>query len=104
MSRVFVRGAIGFRTKNGLRNCTGTVVSTGQVQNEPPPPSALAVESKAKYPPILDLSRLAKYERKRVEWENDVKKLKTVEEKLIKVNMPRFDIAVLCRCLFLGSL
>ena len=104
MSRVFVRGAIGFRTKNGVRSCTGTVVSTGQVQTEPPPPSALVVESKAKYPPILDLSRLAKNERKRVEWEEEVKKLTTVEEKLIKINMPRFDVVVRCQCLFLGCL
>lgn len=42
------------------------------------------------YPPILDLSYKAKVKRKNEEWHNKIKKLETVEEKLIGINMPRY--------------
>lgn len=42
------------------------------------------------YPPILDLSKKAEAERRKVAWHNEVKKLNTIEEKLLKVNMPYY--------------
>lgn len=42
------------------------------------------------YPKILDLSRQACKERKKIAWHEEVKKLNTIEEKLIKVNMPKY--------------
>lgn len=42
------------------------------------------------YPSILDLSYEAKLKRKNEEWHNKIKKLETVEEKLIGINMPRY--------------
>lgn len=42
------------------------------------------------YPPILDLSKKAKQIREKIAWHNEVKNLKTIEEKLIKVNMPYY--------------
>lgn len=45
---------------------------------------------KAEYPPIVDLSEAAVKERKKIAWHNQVKNLNTIEEKLIKVNMPYY--------------
>lgn len=42
------------------------------------------------YPPILDRSRSAVAEREKIAWHEAVKNVKTVEEKLIKVNMPAY--------------
>lgn len=42
------------------------------------------------YPEILNNSIKSKEIRKKMVWHEDIKKLKTVEEKLIKVNMPRY--------------
>lgn len=43
-----------------------------------------------KYPPIVDNSKEARLERKKIEWHEEVKMVKTIEEKLIKVNMPAY--------------
>lgn len=45
---------------------------------------------KAAYPPILDRSKKAVIERAKIEWHEAVKNVKTVEGKLIKVNMPAY--------------
>lgn len=45
---------------------------------------------KVEYPPILDRSRKAAQEREKIAWHEAVKNVKTVEEKLIKVNMPAY--------------
>lgn len=42
------------------------------------------------YPEILDLNRDAVRVRKRLAWHEEVKEVKTIEEKLIKVNMPKY--------------
>lgn len=42
------------------------------------------------YPPILDMSKKAKLLREEIAWHEEVKKLNTIEEKLIKVNMPKY--------------
>lgn len=42
------------------------------------------------YPPIQDISPLGNFKRYHENWHNQVKELKTVEEKMIKINMPRF--------------
>lgn len=42
------------------------------------------------YPPILDLGYKAKKERERLQWHEKIKCLKTVEEKLFAINMPRY--------------
>ncbi|XP_012281803.1 28S ribosomal protein S30, mitochondrial [Orussus abietinus] len=42
------------------------------------------------YPPILDVSYLAQKQRQREQAANEVKVIKTVEEKLFKLNIPRY--------------
>ncbi|KAJ4433110.1 large ribosomal subunit protein mL65 [Periplaneta americana] len=42
------------------------------------------------YPPILDTSYEARKRREKSEWHEQIKSLKTVEEKLMKINMPRY--------------
>lgn len=44
----------------------------------------------AEYPPILDLSPKAVAEREKLAWHAAVKDLNTIEEKLLKVNMPYY--------------
>lgn len=46
--------------------------------------------SEPQYPEILDLSRKARKEREQIAWHDEVKKVTTVEGKLLKVNMPRY--------------
>lgn len=45
---------------------------------------------KVEYPPILDPSKAAVAEREKLAWHEQVKKCSTIEEKLIKVNMPAY--------------
>lgn len=47
-------------------------------------------EKKVDYPPILEMSRKAVKDREKMAWHEEVKKLNTIEEKLIKVNMPAY--------------
>lgn len=48
-------------------------------------------ESKGpEYPPIHDLSPKGKMLTKREDWAKAVQRLRTVEEKMIKINMPRY--------------
>lgn len=42
------------------------------------------------YPPIEDLSWNAKKKRKRQVWYDKIKSLKTIEEKLLELNMPKY--------------
>lgn len=42
------------------------------------------------YPPILDDSKKAVSDREKIAWHEEVKKIKTIEEKLIKVNIPAY--------------
>lgn len=42
------------------------------------------------YPPIVDWSYKANQSRKRLSWHEKIKCLKTVEEKLFAINMPRY--------------
>ncbi|PSN41370.1 hypothetical protein C0J52_19119 [Blattella germanica] len=44
----------------------------------------------AEYPPILDTSYKERMRRKFIQWHEDVKSLNTVEEKLMKINMPKY--------------
>lgn len=46
--------------------------------------------STPEYPPILDLSPKSKKERKTVEWSEQIRAAKTVEEKQMKLNMPKY--------------
>lgn len=48
------------------------------------------VVTKAVYPPIEAITPKRKRELKRIAWHEDVKKLKTIEEKSIKINMPKY--------------
>lgn len=48
------------------------------------------VAKKVEYPPIQDISQKAEDERKKMAWHEAVKGVKTIEEKLIKVNMPAY--------------
>lgn len=45
---------------------------------------------KVEYPPILDQSKKAVADREKISWHEQVKKCLTIEEKLIKVNMPAY--------------
>lgn len=42
------------------------------------------------YPPILDMGYDAVKSRRRMEWHEKIKCLKTIEEKLFAINMPRY--------------
>lgn len=44
----------------------------------------------AEYPPILDNSYLKKKDRKVQEWHDKIKKIGTIEEKLLEINMPKY--------------
>lgn len=48
------------------------------------------VAERVEYPPILDMSRKARRLREEIAWHEEVKKLQTIEEKLLKVNMPKY--------------
>lgn len=50
----------------------------------------LNASERVTYPEILDLSAKARRKRERIAWHEEVKKLNTIEEKLIKVNMPKY--------------
>lgn len=52
------------------------------------PPNAKPV--KVEYPPILERTRKAYKEREKIAWHEAVKNVKTIEEKLIKVNIPAY--------------
>lgn len=45
---------------------------------------------KAEYPPILDVAPKAVADREKLAWHTEVKNLNTIEEKLLKVNMPYY--------------
>lgn len=47
-------------------------------------------QEQAKYPPILDLSRSAARRREKQSWHDEIQNVKSVEEKLIKINMPKY--------------
>lgn len=47
-------------------------------------------EERVEYPPILESSRKAIAERSKLAWHAEVKKINTIEEKLIKVNIPAY--------------
>lgn len=47
-------------------------------------------EEKVSYPPIVDRSKKAVIERVKISWHEAVKNVKTIEEKLIKVNIPAY--------------
>lgn len=44
----------------------------------------------AEYPPIIDDEYRAKRSRRYLEWHEKIKKIGTIEEKLIEINMPRY--------------
>lgn len=67
------------------RRCQSTETSIAA-----PPQSRAEHADEAEYPEILDLSSTARKFRERVEWHEEVRKVKTIEEKLIKVNMPKY--------------
>lgn len=48
------------------------------------------VAKKVEYPPIIDRSKKAVKEREKMAWHDTVKKVTTIEGKLIKVNMPAY--------------
>lgn len=56
----------------------------------PPLDSPLNFTETPQYPPIRDLSFLGKRRQDREEWYEEMKDLNTVEEKLIKLNMPKY--------------
>lgn len=44
----------------------------------------------AEYPPILDDSYKAKKSRTQLQWREKIKKISTIEEKLIEINLPKY--------------
>lgn len=44
----------------------------------------------AQYPPIWDDAYKAKKNRKKMQWRDKIKKIGTIEEKLIEINMPKY--------------
>lgn len=52
--------------------------------------AAQNTKHEVEYPPILDLGKKACAEREKLAWHEQVKKLNTIEEKLLKVNMPAY--------------
>ncbi|KAK0181570.1 hypothetical protein PV327_003843 [Microctonus hyperodae] len=48
------------------------------------------IPEEVEYPPIQDISYKARWRRFRETWHEEVKQVKTVEEKMIKINMPRY--------------
>lgn len=65
-------------TRHGSKKYATIVSEESQITNAPV------------YPPILDMSFKAKQKRKEEVWHDEIKKLKTVEEKIFKINMPRY--------------
>lgn len=53
-------------------------------------PSFEEYTEKPEYPEILDTSQEAKLLRKKQSWHEEIKTLTTIEEKQIKINMPRY--------------
>ncbi|KAI4503875.1 hypothetical protein M0802_001278 [Mischocyttarus mexicanus] len=64
--------------KHGSKKCSTTVSNESQIARAPV------------YPPILDMSLKSRRKREYAVWHNEIKKIKTVEEKLFKINMPRY--------------
>lgn len=56
----------------------------------PPAPKVDEYVEKAVYPEIFDVSKKAQETRARETWFKEIQDLKTVEEKVIKVNMPKY--------------
>lgn len=48
------------------------------------------LKEKVSYPPILERTKKAQKEREKIAWHEAVKNVKTIEEKLIKVNIPAY--------------
>lgn len=83
--------------KNIIRKVKGSSSRYSTVTNPTtwkkihPDSEKLSVTSgKVEYPPILDLSEKAKKERKKIAWHKEVEKVQTIEEKLLKVNVPYY--------------
>lgn len=71
------------------RNFTPRVLSKARCFSTPAPREEDEYTATPQYPPILDLSYEKKQERKIESKHNAIKDVKTVEEKQIKLNMPR---------------
>lgn len=68
---------------SSFRYCSSTA-STSAGENVP------ETLPKVEYPPILDLSKKAEKEREKMAWHQEVAKVQTIEEKLLKVNVPYY--------------
>ncbi|XP_077298426.1 mitochondrial ribosomal protein S30 [Arctopsyche grandis] len=101
MSFALVRGRaeVGKRLVRGARSSGGaaplTQLDVAPPFVPPPPPTSTpstpaSVQSQAKYPPIEDLSPEAKFRRLRIARDEAVKAVPTIEEKIIKINMPKY--------------
>ncbi|XP_037039129.1 28S ribosomal protein S30, mitochondrial [Bradysia coprophila] len=72
------------------------LVNCRHLVTKPIKPTAAAVDEddeytkEPQYPPILDLESKAIRLRNRQEWHDKIKNVKTIEEKLIGINMPRY--------------
>lgn len=80
-----------------VRKNQGTLAAAAIQQNSSPSSSVLQQKSsneeyteKPEYPEILDISYEARKERKKQIWYDEIKNLQTIEEKLLKINMPRY--------------
>lgn len=67
----------------GRYQSTEAVISENDEKN-------VTVAKRANYPEIVDLSKTASREREQLAWHEEVKNCHTIEEKLIKVNMPKY--------------
>ncbi|KAG7196905.1 hypothetical protein KM043_000179 [Ampulex compressa] len=73
-----------------LLSCSAYVSKYGKRSYVLPVAGAPGGTSHVEYPPILDLSYEAKKNRKAEEWHDKIKGIKTIEEKLFELNMPRY--------------
>jgi small subunit ribosomal protein S30 len=52
--------------------------------------STEATSDTAQYPPIVKLDKISRYAMKKQEWVEKIRKIPTIEEKLLELNMPRY--------------
>lgn len=81
------------RNSTRCRQLGRRVLETNRLYAAQPQSNAAAADEytdKPEYPEILDPSREARFKRDKQSWHETIKDLPTVEEKLIKINMPRY--------------
>lgn len=83
-ARKFDKNLIRKVKDSSFRYCSSATTSTIPSENVP------ETVPKVQYPPILDMSKEAVQDREKIAWHDEVKKVQTIEEKLLKINVPYY--------------